>query len=78
MLKPGVLDVQGQAVEGVLRREGLPAESVRVGRRVEVTVAADDVAGGRQMVERMATTLLANPVLEEFTIETIEAPVEAP
>ena len=74
MLKPGVLDVQGQAVEGVLSREGFAVESVRVGRRVEVTVSAQSAPDGRVLVDRMAQSFLANPVLEQYVIEDLPVP----
>jgi phosphoribosylformylglycinamidine synthase PurS subunit len=70
--KPGILDPQGRAVEGILAHleiEGVSA--VRVGRRVELTVAADDEAAARATVERLAAELLSNPLIEAFGVELL-------
>ena len=70
--KPGILDPQGRAVEGSLEHLGIDGvSSVRVGRRVELTVEAGDHEAARQVVERLATELLANPLIEAYTIETV-------
>ena len=66
-LKPGVLDPQGRAVHHAL--EGLGFEGVgdvRIGRLIELDLAeGTDAATIRQMCEK----LLANTVIESFTIE---------
>ncbi len=70
--KPGILDPQGRAVEGSLGHLGIEGVSaVRVGRRVELTVEAADVAAATIVVERLATELLANPLIEAYAIETL-------
>ena len=70
--KPGILDPQGRAVEGSLDHLGITGVSaVRVGRRVELTVEATDEAAARAIVERLAGELLANPLIEAYTIEAI-------
>ena len=46
---------------------------MRVGRRVELTVDADDEAAARAIVERLAAELLSNPLIEVFAIEPIGA-----
>ena len=72
--KPGILDPQGRAVEGSLGHLGIDGVSaVRVGRRVELTVAAPDEAAARAVVERLASELLSNPLIEAFAIEPIGA-----
>jgi phosphoribosylformylglycinamidine synthase len=72
--KDGILDPQGRAVEGSLGHLGIEGVSaVRVGRRVELTVAADDAAAARAVVERLASELLSNPLIESFTIEELAA-----
>ncbi len=75
--KPGILDPQGRAVEGSLGHLGIEGVSaVRVGRRVELTVEADDAAAARAVVERLASELLSNPLIEAYAVEQIEgAPV---
>jgi phosphoribosylformylglycinamidine synthase len=72
--KPGILDPQGRAVEdslGHLAIEGVSA--VRVGRRVELTVAAPEEAAARAVVERLAGELLSNPLIEAYAVERIGA-----
>ena len=72
--KPGILDPQGRAVEGSLGHLGIVGVSgVRVGRRVELTVDADDVETARSVVERLAGELLSNPLIEAFDIEPLGA-----
>jgi phosphoribosylformylglycinamidine synthase subunit PurS len=70
--KPGILDPQGRAVEGSLGHLGIEGVSaVRIGRRAELTVEAADEASARVVVERLASELLSNPLIEAFAIETI-------
>ncbi|MEZ0239977.1 MAG: phosphoribosylformylglycinamidine synthase subunit PurS [Chloroflexota bacterium] len=72
--KPGILDPQGRAVESSLGHLGIDGVSaIRVGRRVELTVAADDEAVARATVERLAGELLSNPLIEAFEIELRQA-----
>ena len=72
--KPGILDPQGRAVEASLGHLGIDGVSdVRVGRRVELTVTAGDEAAARAVVERLASELLANPLIEAYDIETLGA-----
>jgi phosphoribosylformylglycinamidine synthase subunit PurS len=72
--KPGILDPQGRAVEGSLGHLGIDGVSaVRVGRRIELTVTAADEAAARATVERLASELLSNPLIEAYAIEVIGA-----
>ena len=66
MLKPEILDPQGQAIQRALPSLGFDSVSaVRQGKRFEVEVdGADAVA----VVEKIAGTLLANPVIEDYTV----------
>jgi phosphoribosylformylglycinamidine synthase PurS subunit len=69
MLKPEILDPQGQAVHGALPRLGFEGVSaVRQGKRFELELdgPADEAALAR--VREMAETLLANTVIEDFTV----------
>ena len=71
--KPGILDPQGRAVEGSLGHLGIEGVSaVRVGRRVELTVDAPDAAAARDVVERLASELLSNPLIEAYAIEWVD------
>ena len=68
-LKPGVLDVQGKAVEGALQGLGWPGVSeARVGKLITFDLV-DDVADKEAEVKRMCETLLANTVIESYKIE---------
>jgi phosphoribosylformylglycinamidine synthase subunit PurS len=72
--KPGILDPQGRAVEGSLGHLGIDGVSaVRVGRRIELTVAAADEDVARAIVERLAGELLSNPLIEAYQVELIGA-----
>ncbi len=68
-LKPGVLDVQGKAVEGALQGLGWDGvANARVGKLIEFDLA-DDVADKEAEVKRMCETLLANTVIESYRID---------
>ena len=67
--KTGILDPQGQAVESSLRQLGFDVAEARIGRVVDLEVAADDPARARAEVERMCEQLLANPLIESYEIE---------
>ena len=72
--KAGILDPQGRAVEGSLGHLGIDGVSaVRVGRRVELTVAAGDAAAARATVDRLASELLSNPLIESYVVEELGA-----
>ena len=69
MLKREILDPQGQAVERALPALGFDGVSdVRVGKHVELTVNGEDAEA---TARRMAEALLANPVIEEFTVRVL-------
>ncbi len=71
MLKPEILDPQGQAVERALPSLGFDGVSdVRVGKHVELTVRDGDA---RAAASAVAEALLANPVIEEFTVRVLPA-----
>ena len=66
VLKPEILDPQGQAILNALRRLGVEGvQSVRQGKHFEL-----ELADGIDEAEltRIADTVLANPVIEDFTI----------
>lgn len=68
-LKPGVLDVQGKAVEKGLQGLGFAdVAEVRVGKFIEMDVEASSLEEAKSKVEKMCTSLLANTVIEDFSI----------
>jgi phosphoribosylformylglycinamidine synthase len=71
--KPGILDPQGRAVEQSLPHLDVTSVShVRVGRRVELTVAADSEKAALLVVDGLAKELLSNPLIEVYAIELLE------
>jgi phosphoribosylformylglycinamidine synthase len=69
-LKPGILDVQGAAVKRALVGLGFAELSdLRVGKVIEVELRAASAADARARVGEMCRQLLANPILEDYTIE---------
>jgi phosphoribosylformylglycinamidine synthase len=71
MLKPEIHDPQGEAVLSASHRLGFGnVAGVRQGKRFELEIEgpADEVVLAR--VEELARELLANPVIEEFTLHT--------
>lgn len=72
MLKTGVLDVQGEAVRralGTLGFEGV--EAVRQGKVIELDLAETDAEKARAAVTAMCEKLLANTVIEKYSIELV-------
>jgi phosphoribosylformylglycinamidine synthase PurS subunit len=71
MLKPEILDPQGQAVTNALPRFGIgDVSSVRIGKRIELEFTGEpDLDRAREIADR----LLANPVIEDFTIHVEDA-----
>ena len=69
-LKPGVLDPQGKAIEGALKGLGFSgAADVRQGKVIELKLDEANEAAAREKVEDMCKRLLANPVMENYSIE---------
>jgi phosphoribosylformylglycinamidine synthase PurS subunit len=70
--KAGILDPQGRAVESSLVHLGIEGVSaVRVGRRIELTTAAENAEAARDIVERLGRELLSNPLIESFAVEAL-------
>jgi phosphoribosylformylglycinamidine synthase len=69
-LKPGVLDPQGKAIGNALKALGFAGVGeVRQGKLIELELADGDPAAARARVDDMCRQLLANPVIENYTIE---------
>jgi phosphoribosylformylglycinamidine synthase len=72
--RPGILDPQGRAVEASLGHLGIEGVSdVRVGRRVELTVDAASEPAAREVIDRLASELLSNPLIEAYAVEQLAA-----
>lgn len=69
-LKPGVLDPQGQAIEGALSSLGFSGiGGVRQGKVFDVNVEESDPVKAEAVVREMCEKLLANTVVENYAIE---------
>ena len=71
-LKPGVLDPQGAAVKhslGTLGFDGV--EKVRQGKVIEIDLAETDAARAEAALKEMCEKLLANTVIENYSVEML-------
>ena len=75
--KAEVRDPQGEAVLAALRSLGHDVAEVRTGKEVVVTFEATDEKAARATAERIGDQLLANPVIESYTIEVDRDAVRA-
>lgn len=70
MLKNGVLDPQGEAVRHALATLGFAGvHGVRQGKVIELDLGETDPEAARAQVSRMCEMLLANTVIESYTVE---------
>ena len=70
MLKTGVLDPQGEAVRHALGSLGFGGvEGVRQGKVIELDLAETDKAKAEETVNQMCEKLLANTVIESYSVE---------
>jgi phosphoribosylformylglycinamidine synthase len=69
-LKEGVLDPQGKASHHALDSLGFDSVvDVRIGKQIIIKLDTDDKVKGEAEVKEMCETLLANTVIEDYTIE---------
>ncbi len=72
-LKTGVLDPQGKAIEHALTALGFNGvEDVRQGKYIELSLTEQDETRARSAVEAMCAKLLANTVIENYSIELVK------
>jgi phosphoribosylformylglycinamidine synthase len=72
-LKSGVLDPQGKAVQHSLTGLGFAGvNDVRQGKYIELELAETDPAKAKETVEAMCRKLLANTVIENFSVDIAE------
>ena len=73
-LRKAILDVQGKTVEHALHSLHMPAlGNVRIGKHIELTVQATDKESATELVADACNKLLANPVMEDYSIQVVEA-----
>ncbi len=69
MLKPEIHDPQGDAIASACHRLGFgEVTGVRQGKRFEVELGGPGTEAALAKVTELAAELLANPVIEEFTV----------
>jgi phosphoribosylformylglycinamidine synthase PurS subunit len=69
-LKPEILDPQGRAVLGALGRLGLSGVAdVRQGKQFVLTIDGEIDDSKLSQIHEIASTLLSNPVIEDFTVQ---------
>lgn len=69
-LKPEILDPQGRAILGALGRVGLSDVSdVRQGKQFVLHIDGDVDDAKLAKIHEIASTLLSNPVIEDFTVQ---------
>jgi phosphoribosylformylglycinamidine synthase PurS subunit len=67
---PGILDPQGATIERALPALGYENVSeVRLGKSIRLVIDARDEAAARAQLDEMCRRLLANPVIEAYTVE---------
>ena len=71
--KQGILDPQGEAVASSLQHLGFSVNEARIGRVIDLELENVDLVEAREAVERMCEQLLANPLIESYEIELVEA-----
>ena len=70
--KTGVLDPQGKAVQHALTSLGFAGvNDVRQGKYIELDLAETDPAKARDSVEQICKSLLANTVIENYSVELV-------
>jgi phosphoribosylformylglycinamidine synthase subunit PurS len=71
---PGVLDPQGATVERALPALGYDNVSeVSIAKTIRLALDAPSESDAREQVDRMCQQLLANPVIERYTVEIMGA-----
>ena len=72
--RPEVLDPQGKAVHQALARVGFAeVREVRVGKSFDIVLRAGSPTEARERLESMCEKLLANPIMERFEVEILDA-----
>jgi phosphoribosylformylglycinamidine synthase len=67
-----ILDPQGKAIRDALSRVGFPGvEDVRAGKSFEIRLGIDDPAAADRELKEMCEKLLANTVVEDYSVEVL-------
>lgn len=74
MPQRALLDPQGRAVTASMKNLDLPEiANVRIGKHITLEIDAENEAAAREKVERACKMLLANPIMETYSVELSEA-----
>jgi phosphoribosylformylglycinamidine synthase subunit PurS len=69
-LRPSILDPQGKAVEHAIAMLGVSTvRDVRMGKYIELKLDTASESEARQKTEEVCRKLLANPIMEDFTVD---------
>ena len=69
-LRPSVLDPAGEATRSATKRLGIDGVTqLRIGKSIDLEIEASDMEDARSKIELMSDRLLANPVIEDWTLE---------
>lgn len=70
--RPEILDPQGKAIGDALARLGFnQVREVRAGKSFDVVLDGVGRAAAGQLLRQMGEKLLANPIIEDFTVELL-------
>jgi phosphoribosylformylglycinamidine synthase len=73
-LRPSVLDPAGEATRAAAARLGVDGvKRLRIGKAIEVDMEAPDRATAQARLELLSDRLLANPVIEDWSLELVDA-----
>jgi phosphoribosylformylglycinamidine synthase len=72
-LKEQVLDPAGQSTAHVLQHMGYDVDNLRIGKQIRFQLKAEDFAAAEAQAREMAQKLLANPVMEQYTVAVVSA-----
>jgi phosphoribosylformylglycinamidine synthase PurS subunit len=68
-----VLDPAGEATRAAASRLGVSGiQRLRIGKAIDVELEAPDRARAKEQLELLSDRLLANPVIEDWTLERLE------
>lgn len=72
-LRPSVLDPAGVAIQSGLKQLGYDTvEGVRIGKYIELSLAAENETSAKEQLDQICDRLLANPVIENYRFELQE------
>ncbi len=73
-LRPSVLDPAGEATRAAAARLGVEGvKRLRIGKAIELDLEAPDRATAQARLELLSDRLLANPVIEDWSLDLAEA-----